>query len=42
VDLVTCWRTVSPYNKTDKLCASKATSFSLTNQLQHAMVLLCF
>ena len=34
--------TASPYNKTDKLCAFKATSFSLINQVKHAMVLLCF
>ena len=34
--------TVRPYNETDKLCAFKATSFGLTNQLKQAMVLLCF
>jgi len=34
--------TGSPYNETDKLCASKATSFSLINQLKQAMVLSCF
>jgi hypothetical protein len=34
--------TVRPYNETDKLCAFKATSFGLINQLKQAMVLLCF
>jgi hypothetical protein len=34
--------TVSPYNETDKQCAFKATSFSPTNQLKQAMVLLSF
>jgi hypothetical protein len=37
---MTC--TVRPYNETDRLCAFKVTSFSLTNQLKQAAVLSCF